>query len=61
MTVSELIEELSRLPQDAEVEARYVGSEYNSDFEIFGARVEDEKWSLSQGKYLKITPRVILT
>ena len=39
MTVKELIEELSKFPQDSEVVARYVGNDFNSDIDIESARI----------------------
>jgi hypothetical protein len=60
MTVQELIAELIKLPRDAEVKGMYV-ADYNYEFEILSVEVEDKEWSLREGKYLDIRPKVVLS
>jgi len=60
MTVKELKEILNDLPDDMVISHMHVGNEFNTEDEIYSADVEDKKWSLMQGKYLDITPKLVL-
>lgn len=61
MTVEELIEQLRKMPQDAEVVGVYVGGDWNHEFAVDDVNLRTQEWSLGGASYLAITPKVVIS